>query len=295
MKTLEYKYYYDGDSDRVLKCENSDGYICLHEYDNNGNLLKTTEDSVVTLVCEYDDKNRCILEKDYDVVDGELIIITKFSYFDNGYSAVEIDDHKRIKTFFLLDKNENTIYYKSIYYDVESNTSKIAEELYYFYNAQNLIISSRNGTGEEMTRYNYDNKNNLISFVYNSNGYFIFNYYAYDEKNRETSYISDGKTICIKKYDNNCTTVIYPSDNSIHTTEYNDEGNEIHSVRKEKDGKIAEESWTEYDSNGNKIHYKYIFGNTTTENWYEYDDKNRLIFEKESIEHEGENDNENCT
>lgn len=210
-----------------------------------------------------------------------LILLNSNIFAERIYKEFQIDGKTISKwvdadvTTYKYDANGNLINEKY------SNGDK-SWESWYEYDANGNKIHSKwtNDAGNNIeTWYEYDENGNLVHEKY-SDGY----EYWYNEDGQITGTSDGWNTEYFKTYDTNgnlIKEVNYDSGYQVFY-EYDSEGRLIH----EKSSSMIfpdntpNETWYEYDANGNKkIHKKESIG---AEYWQEYDAKGNKIYEKNS-------------
>ena len=241
-------YYKDEDYIFKHQYDDNDNIVCINTFDSKGNTVKTQE-------YQYDQNNNMICK------------VTHACH--NIY-----EDRKE------YDKNNNIVYC------CKSENGKITYEAWYKYNQNNDIIYHKTSDGDEFSiEYNgntikmtdkanretlkqYDAMSNIIYKKYPN---FPEEYYKYDKKNREIYRIVPDKLFEEwNEYDN--------AGNLIHTKRIKYRGNINPSEEFPTNEEAIVEVWWEYDNN-RLVHYKNADG---YENWYDYDEKGRMILSKTS-------------
>lgn len=158
----------------------------------------------------------------------------------------DIEEFSRI---FKYDENGNEIYSTDSRYNYDD---EIKCEIYSEYDDQNRIISRSGIYNAEYKKeiWEYDKNNNVIHYLDST---CCEKWFEYDDQNRLIYYNEDSRIIIYPVYDTN--------------------GNRI--FDKNPHGEIVEEY--KYDENENKI---YCRDKNGREEFYEYDDNNKLIYIK---------------
>ena len=260
---IHYKTSYQGDEyyakydekGRLILKEDPYGNVLfelIEEYDKNGNLTNY-KDEDIEICYEYDENNKLIYKKEVDINEN----YTTEEWYDN---AGVLKHQKTIRDSVLSSWYEENWYEngKIVHYK-DKNT-----ELWFEYSNNYKNIHTKGNDGFQAWE-TYDDKLNLLTYK-DTSGYNKSCKYKYDSNGNEiymeqTSYYNDN-----------------PNDIDLYIIKYDSEGREIYTKDKSHIGEF--ETWIEYDSFGNKIHYKDcdVNENDIYEEWYKYNENNQLIF-----------------
>lgn len=210
--------YYPADGDSYVAEE--------YEYNNDGyNKKMYFSNGILFSYIEYKD-DIMIKSTDYDK-DGSIFIVSEYdeSEFNNTIKISFYDDNQKISSENLYD------------YEFNDDRTEAVETM--------TMILYDSDTGEKMEGIGLD-----IKFTY-------IQKYDYDES---------GRIIYKYEYNKDTETVMYE-----YYYEYDDNGNEI--LRKDEDSVIT----SEYDENNNLIHRHYSRNSGDSDVYYDYDEYGRQI------------------
>ena len=273
----------------------SDGYGIKFTRDNKGRVISATEtDSKNNIINSikygYDDNGNLVLTTDYA---GRNII---YSY-DNDHNLVEIldpsgkpvarneyDENGRLKA--TVDSNGNRIEYE---HDIDAKMEVVRDKngnpTVFYYDDNGNVIKTIDALGNATTN-KYDADNELVEST-DANGN-TTKYERDNDGNLKTLIAADGTKEALEYSDLNIVNSIKVDDKLLVSMDYDSKGNLTEmsdalgnktDLTYEKDGKLSSISdeigqvkKLKYDENGNLISLEDGNQNSTT---YEYDEKNR--------------------
>lgn len=227
---------------------------------------------------EYDDQGRLLEITEYE--EGKRASVTKYEYDKKGnlieetvVSYVEVEELRSRREYSYDSKNNMT---ESISYSYENGIETQTSRTEYSYDKKGNLSESTHYDASDnetsQTEYTYDKKGNLIATeTYEDNQLARSEVYEYDKKGNETLYVN-------YLYDEDGQKNEWWRDEAV----YDKKGNLLESTTY-RNGELSSEFTYEYDKNGNRLKFTYIYysdyyesGKVVYVDEYEYDEKGHL-------------------
>ncbi len=240
--------FYRNEQGKVYRIEYSDGISSDMKYDAMGNLIKTTTAGVVEYEAVYDQRGRCISQRE---TPGSL---KSFAY----------DDSNRITDYFSAGENTAHLQYAqdSLSYSLVNSAGN---SYTFFYDSYGNLISEKDRTGK-LKYYEYGKSGKLTATK------------DFDGKETIYTWIPESRTRITRYYDDSTKKLIYDQTGNLVSFEnltgktefaYNQAG----LIQEQHDVKSGDKLYSFYDNAGNRVRLT----GSGTDIWYEYGKNGELL------------------